>query len=324
MPRAAQAEPEADDADQALRLADAGEPLVRQLLRHLSRAPTASRRTSACRSTPRGRRRSASSPSTSATEWSATSPQNEEVFGGQYRSGRMNGFVDGAARGDRPDRPDRDGLLRRRGHSLLLERRRRTTSCSTASSRRSRRERAQPDVLDDGHARQLQPASRSRRAASATCRRSSTGSQARGISWKFYVQNYDPEITFRSPGTERAQRPRSSGCRCSATPATWTTRTCGATSSTSNEYFEDLGTGHAARRLLHRRALGGSSEHPPGPRSGRPALRPKLINALMRSRALEELGLHVDVRRLGRLVRPRAAAAGRQLRLRVPRRRRCW
>ena len=52
------------------------------------------------------------------------------------------------------------------------------------------------------------------RPASTTCRRSSTGSQEAGISWKFYVQNYDPSQLPHVPASGRRRVPGRSGCRC--------------------------------------------------------------------------------------------------------------
>ena len=80
-----------------------------------------------------------------------------------------------------------------------------------------RRQRLEPHVLGHGHARQ--PGSGDVIPAEGFARDVPTifdRLEAKGISWKFYVQNYDPRITCRS--TPDARRPTSSqpsGCRCS-------------------------------------------------------------------------------------------------------------
>ena len=96
------------------------------------------------------------------------------------------------------------------------------------------------------------------------CRRSSTGYEARGISWKFYIQNYDPAITFRS---RQARASRSSqvelGAAAELRPRTSTTRSSRSHIVDLDEYFDGPRPRHPARRLLHRRRRA-SSEHPPG------------------------------------------------------------
>ena len=94
-----------------------------------------------------------------------------------------------------------------------------------------------------------------------------------------------------------------------------------------NRFLDDPGSAQPDRR--HERVLqgpratarcrpcrfivpSGASEHPPGSIQAGERFVRTLVNALMRSSALDELGVHVDLRRLGRLVRPRHAAGGRR------------
>ena len=138
-----------------------------------------------------------------------------------------------------------------------------------------------------------------------------------GVSWKFYVQNYDPRITFRSRQASATAARRSSGCRRSTTRATSTTRSSSATSSTwtSTTRTSLDGTLPAVAYM----APSGSSEHPPGSIQAGERFVRTLINALIASTDWKDSAFMWTLRRLGRLVRPRPAAAGGQVRLRLPR-----
>jgi phospholipase C len=106
--------------------------------------------------------------------------------------------------------------------------------------------------------------------------------ERRGISWKFYVQNYDPTITFRSPGTgDRGSQlvwvPLLNYARFVDNPK------LSRHVVDLEEYYEDLerGTLPAVSYI----APSGSSEHPPGSiQAGQRFVR-TLINALKRSSA---------------------------------------
>jgi phospholipase C len=106
--------------------------------------------------------------------------------------------------------------------------------------------------------------------------------EERGISWKFYVQNYDPTINFRSPGTGDR------GSQLVWVPLLNYARFLDDPKLSRHivdlaEYYEDLerGTLPAVSYI----APSGSSEHPPGSiQAGQRFVR-NLINALMRSSA---------------------------------------
>ena len=156
-------------------------------------------------------------------------------------------------------------------------------------------------------------------------RRSSTGSSGAGISWKFYVQDYDPRQRFRRrpAGHERAGGPRPAALHVprsspaaprSGTSSTWTTttRTCAAGRCPQVAYIAPAGAQRApAAAARERTDAGPVARHGPGAQP-----------------AVAALGVPVDLRRVGRLVRPRAAAGGPRLprpgaareRLRAPRR----
>ena len=80
---------------------------------------------------------------------------------------------------------------------------------------------------------------------------------------------------------------------------------------------------HAARRRLHRRRRRRASTRPAASQAGQRLVR-ALVGALMRSRALVELGVPVDLRRLGRLVRPRARRRRSTRTATASGCRRCW
>jgi phospholipase C len=106
--------------------------------------------------------------------------------------------------------------------------------------------------------------------------------EERGITWKFYVQNYDPTINFRSPrtgdrGSQLVWVPLLNYARFLDDPK------LSRHIVDLEEYYEDLerGTLPAVSYI----APSGSSEHPPGSiQAGQRFVR-NLINALMRSSA---------------------------------------
>ena len=95
-----------------------------------------------------------------------------------------------------------DGLLRRPRSPVLLEPRRPVRRCSTASSSSAHGgDRLRTTcLLGDGTRRRPRSTTRSRRAASADLPTIFDRLQAAGITWKFYVQNYDPTITLPHAG----------------------------------------------------------------------------------------------------------------------------
>jgi phospholipase C len=106
--------------------------------------------------------------------------------------------------------------------------------------------------------------------------------EERGISWKFYVQNYDPSINFRSPGTGDR------GSQLVWVPLLNYPRFVDDPKLSRHivdlgEYYEDLerGTLPAVSYI----APSGSSEHPPGSIQAGERFVRTLINALMRSSA---------------------------------------
>ena len=215
------------------------------------------------------------------------------------RRGRMDGFVRAASIDRQSGGALGHGLLRRPRPALLLERRRGATSCSTASSP-PRPAAAWPTTCSGSPARRA-PAAGDPERASASCHdlRPARGA---GISWKFYVQDYDP----------RSSRPRSGRPRLQAVRvpllsfrATSTIRGSSATSSTSRSTTRTSRAAAAPGRI-HRPGRGRASIRPGRVRPA--SARQKAAHALAHERRLGELGLHVDLRRLGRLVRPRPAA----------------
>ena len=118
--------------------------------------------------------------------------------------------------------------------------------------------------------------------ASATSRRSSTGSSERGVSWKFYVQDYDPGLTIAADG--RADR-STQAVRVPLLnfPRFVRDRKLFSHIVDLDEYYEDLerGTLPAVAYI----APAGGSEHPPGGVAPGQTLVRTLVNALARSEA---------------------------------------
>ncbi len=103
-----------------------------------------------------------------------------------------------------------------------------------------------------------------------------------GVSWKFYVQNYDPTITFRN----RVPGDPDRGAQVIWVPLLAFPRFVDDPKMFNrivhlDEYYEDLATGNLPAVAFI--APGGASEHPPGSiRSGQTFVR-SMITALMRS-----------------------------------------
>lgn len=106
--------------------------------------------------------------------------------------------------------------------------------------------------------------------------------ERRGVSWKFYVENYDPRITYRSRGSGR-QRAQLLRVPLLGFPRFVDDRRLFAKVVDLSEYYEDLerGTLPAVAYI----APSGSSEHPPGDVKAGQTLVRTLISALMRSAA---------------------------------------
>ena len=111
--------------------------------------------------------------------------------------------------------------------------------------------------------------------------------QAAGVSWKFYVQNYDPDITFRTPpDSEDADRiSQVVWCPLLAMPRFVDDPTLSSHIVDLDEYYEDLrsNTLPAVSYIIP----SGASEHPPGSIRAGQRFISGLIHALMQSDAWE-------------------------------------
>ena len=106
--------------------------------------------------------------------------------------------------------------------------------------------------------------------------------EAAGISWKFYVQNYDPRITYRSRevgdrGSQIIWVPLLNYARFLDSPKLFSKIV------DAREYYEDLD--HGTLPAVSFFAPSGSSEHPPGSVQAGQAFVRTLINSAMRSSA---------------------------------------
>ena len=144
-----------------------------------------------------------------------------------------------------------------------------------------------------------------------------------GVSWKFYVQNYDPHDHLPHPRGSGERRPGGAGDLGAAAGLRPLPRRPGAEQHIVDldQYYEDAASGTLP--AVSYIAPSGDSEHPPGSiRAGQRLVR-GLIGSLM---ALTGVGLErlpLDLRRLGWLVRPRAAAEGRRATATASASRRC-
>ena len=138
-----------------------------------------------------------------------------------------------------------------------------------------------------------------------------------GVSWKFYIQNFDANLTYRNANMYPGNR---------ASQVTWAPVLAmdrfiddprlSSHLADLDQYYVDLQDGKLPA-VAYSRPLG-NQRTPARPNPVGTALR-----SLTRQRAdpqqrLEELGVYVGVRRLGRLVRSRTAAAGGRIRVRLP------
>ena len=191
-----------------------------------------------------------------------------------------------------------DGPLRRTRPAVLLERRRPSTSCSTGSSPPRRTAAWQSPVLGQ------RPGDAGADPARGFGDRPTIFDRLdeRGIPWKFYVQDYDPRPR------QRDRRSRC-GCPCWARPAV--VIRSASTIVGPRRVLPDLARRTAARRSPTSRPPARASIRRPGSGPGSTLVR-RLVNALAMQQRLGQLRVPVDLRRVGRLVRPRAAAEGRR------------
>ena len=198
------------------------------------------------------------------------------------------------------------GALRRPRPALLLERRRRVRPVRPLLRLRAGRQRAEPAVLGDRHARRRRrphPRGRLRRAAHDL-----RPARAARRLLEVLRPGLRPAPQLRRRWQRRTRARRRSGCRSSTCRASSTTASLLRHIVDLDEYYDDLrdGTLPAVAYI----APGGSSEHPPRrPQAGQTLVR-TLLTALARSSRLAALRVHVDLRRVGRLVRPRARRPG--------------
>jgi phospholipase C len=112
--------------------------------------------------------------------------------------------------------------------------------------------------------------------------------EAKGIPWKFYVQNYDPSITFRTPGkSDRGSQivwvPLLDYDRYIHNPKLFRKIV------SLDEFYDDLA--NDTLPAVSYMAPSGSSEHPPGSIQAGERFVRTLINALMRSGSWDDTAL---------------------------------
>ncbi len=141
--------------------------------------------------------------------------------------------------------------------------------------------------------------------------------EAAGIDWKFYVQDYEPDVTYRTLN----ESPDVYSEQVASVPLLNIDRFIDDPELNSHivdleQYYVDLerGTLPAVAYMVS----AGSSEHPTGRRDLRAAVRSVADPGADAERCVGNVGIHGDLRRLGRLVRPRAPARGRRARLWLP------
>ena len=132
--------------------------------------------------------------------------------------------------------------------------------------------------------------------------------QRAGVSWKFYVQDYDPSVTYRTPLRLRHPDVASQTVR---SPLLTIPRFLDDPALRSrivdlDEYYKDLRNGTLPEVAYI--APAGGSEHPPGSSDGRAAHRARAAERPDGEQRVVELRLPAHLRRLGRLVRPRPPA----------------
>jgi phospholipase C len=115
--------------------------------------------------------------------------------------------------------------------------------------------------------------------------------QAAGIPWKFYVQNYDPKVTFRVAREGKDDRPQVVLCPLLAIPRFVDNPVLNKRIAPLSEYYKDLRKGTLPSVVYI--VPSGASEHPPGSIQAGVRFVGGLIPALMKSDAWESSAFHV-------------------------------
>ena len=259
--RGRRAEPRRDnhDADQARRHADAGQPLLRQLLRHLSGCRRHPDRRLPCRSTAAGRPAGASSRSASATGRPTTSARPSASSNASSTAARWTASSPPTGRhGPRRDPAmgyydDRDipYYWNVADNYVLFDRF--FTSATVGSvanhmywvagsaAATSAEHADQHDGYDD-------------------CRRSSTVCEQKGVSWKFYVAELRPARSpSASPGGDRGSQPADQGPAARATTRFHRRPAARRPHRRPEPVLPRPAQRHAAGRVLHRHRRGPAS-----------------------------------------------------------------
>ena len=208
-------------------------------------------------------------------------PQNEQVFTGQYRRGRMNGFINGIRQATGKISPSVMGYYDDRdipfywnvaGDYVLFDR-------FFASSHGSSVRNAMYWLTGTpgNYSGESIPPNGFGDIVTIFDRL-----QTRGVSWKVYIQDYDPGINFRSP--RRNERTS----QINWMPLLGYNRYVDDRSLSRhlvdlNEYFDDLRADTLPAVSYIVAPYGGSSEQAPGTTQAGQRFVKKLVNALMRS-----------------------------------------
>ena len=223
----------------------------------------------------------------------------------QYARGAMDGFVRGAsAQRQEPERSVM-GYYDGARPALLLERRRRVRPVRPLLRRGAGRQRGQPPVLGHRYARGTRRPDSGR----GLWRPADDLRPARRARSLVEVLRPGLRPAARSPPRERPTAAhRRYACRC------WTSRaSCDDPELLSHivdldEYYEDLERG-TLPAVAYIAPAGAQRAPARADRGAGQTLVRTLVTALDAQQRVAELGVHVDLRRVGRLVRPRAAAA---------------
>ena len=218
----------------------------------------------------------------------------------------MDGFV-AAYRRLGPDGHDRDGLLRRPRHAVLLERgrpvravrpvllRRQPSAAGRATSTGwpGRAARARRRCTSSAGYDEL-PTIFDRLAGTRASPRSSTS------------RTYDPAHQRHERGEPDPVQPAGQGAAAQHDAGSWTAARWPARRR-PQPVLPRPAQRHAAGRLLHRHRRGPARTRRPASH-GRAGVRPQADQRADAEPLLVDVGVHVDLRRLGWVVRPRAAA----------------
>lgn len=141
--------------------------------------------------------------------------------------------------------------------------------------------------------------------------------EEKGISWKFYIQNYDPTITYRTRLSEDVETDR--GAQVIWAPLLAYARYIDDPNLSSrivdlDQYYEDVANGELPAVSFIRPS--GNSEHPPGSVQAGQRLIRSLLNQLMRSSQWSSSAFLWSYDDWGGLVRPCQPAGRRRVRLR--------